>query len=118
MLVTSSRLGGSDTRPRQRPVKAYQDEETAIQPPVGGTKIAWGGPPVEVVDGRSRHPLVLAASGDGGLAAEVKRLISLGACRIETEAEGTVVLQDPDGNEFLVQGETEAPHATSGLGDA
>ncbi len=37
-----------------------QDEETAIQSPTGGTKITWGGPPVEPKTGKNRLHLDLA----------------------------------------------------------
>src|SRR6478672_8653016 len=38
-----------------------QDEETAIQSPAGGAKIAWGGPPVRPRSGRNRMHFHLAA---------------------------------------------------------
>ena len=56
-----------------------QDEETAIQSPHGGTKVSWGGPPVAPKEGRNRQRLDLAAPN---VAAEVKRLIALGATEI------------------------------------
>lgn len=79
-----------------------QDQETAIQSPVGGTKIAWGGPPVAPKLGKNRLHLDVAADGDQ--AAEVERLISLGATRVDI-GQGDVswvVMADPDGNEFCV----------------
>ena len=78
-----------------------QDEETAIQSPLGGTKVAWGGPPLapkETWNPRQRFDLTPAGDRD----AEVDRLISLGATRLEVAADGAVVLADPDGNEFRV----------------
>ncbi|MEU8230506.1 VOC family protein [Actinoplanes sp. NPDC048967] len=65
-----------------------QNEETAIQSPRGGTKIAWAGPPVppRSEPNRQRFELTAAATDD---------LISLGATRWENGA-----LADPDGNEF------------------
>ena len=39
----------------------------------------------------------------GDQRAEVDRLISLGATRLDVEADGAVVLADPDGNEFCVR---------------
>jgi Glyoxalase-like domain len=85
-----------------------QDEETAIQHPAGGTKIAWGGPPFDPKPGRNRLHFDLAAQGD--LGTEVDRLVSLGATQIE-DLQGhavhadlsRVVLADPDGNEFCVR---------------
>jgi hypothetical protein len=74
-----------------------QDEETAIQSPGGGTKAAWGGPPVAPKAARNRQRFDLARP-DG----EIERLVSLGATRLETGADGAVELADPDGNEFRV----------------
>lgn len=80
-----------------------QDEETAIQSPHGGTKVAWGGPPVAPKNGRNRQRFDLAPVGSDQQA-EVDRLVSLGATRIEAGADGTVLLADPDGNEFCLRG--------------
>ncbi|MFI7284681.1 VOC family protein [Micromonospora chersina] len=79
-----------------------QNEETAIQSPHGGTKVAWGGPPVAPKQGRNRQRFDLAPAG-GYQQAEVERLLSLGATRLEVGDDGTVVLADPDGNEFCVR---------------
>ncbi|MGH3432146.1 MAG: VOC family protein [Thermocrispum sp.] len=81
-----------------------QDEETAIQSPHGGSKIAWGGPPVRPSIGKNRLHLDLAPPVDGDQQAEVDRLVSLGATRIDI-GQGEVswvVMADPDGNEFCV----------------
>ncbi|AVT34156.1 bleomycin resistance protein [Plantactinospora sp. BC1] len=78
-----------------------QDQETAIQSPHGGTKVAWGGPPVAPRKGRNRQRFVLTPA-DGDQQSEVDRLVSLGATRLESGADGAVVLADPDGNEFCV----------------
>jgi predicted enzyme related to lactoylglutathione lyase len=74
-------------------------QETAVQSPRGGTKVAWGGMPVAPKHGRNRQrfDLVLA---DGDLAAEVDRLLALGATRLGSAGDGAVELADPDGNEF------------------
>jgi catechol 2,3-dioxygenase-like lactoylglutathione lyase family enzyme len=72
-----------------------QDEETAIQSPAGGTKVAWGGPPVDPQVARNRQRFELDA-------ADVDRLVTLGATRLEGDADGAVELADPDGNEFTV----------------
>jgi catechol 2,3-dioxygenase-like lactoylglutathione lyase family enzyme len=80
-----------------------QDQETAIQSPHGGTKVAWGGPPVAPKTGRNRQRFDLAPAG-GDRDAEVDRLVSLGATRLEVDADGAVLLADPDGNEFRVEG--------------
>ena len=75
-----------------------QDDETAVQSPLGGTKVSWGGPPVVPKDGRNRQRLDLAALD---LAAEVERLVVLGATKLGDRDSG-VELVDPDGNEFTL----------------
>ena len=80
-----------------------QGQETAIQSPHGGTKIAWGGPPVAPKVARNRQRFDLAPVG-GYQQATVDGLISLGATRLEVAEDGAVVLADPDGNEFCVRG--------------
>lgn len=78
-----------------------QDEETAIQSPRGGTKISWGGPPLNEKAGKNRWHLDLVAADQG---AEVARLEALGATRIDI-GQGDVswvVMADPDGNELCV----------------
>ncbi|MBQ1024980.1 VOC family protein [Micromonospora sp. C95] len=79
-----------------------QDQETAVQAPGGGTKVAWGGPPVAPRQGRSRQRFDLAPSAEGDQRSEVDRLVSLGATWIEAGEDGAVMLTDPDGNEFSV----------------
>jgi len=81
-----------------------QDQETAIQSPSGGSKIAWGGPPLMPRTGKDRLRFDLAPPVHGDQQAEVDRLVSLGATRIDI-GQGEVswvVLADPDGNEFCV----------------
>ena len=73
-----------------------QHEETAVQSPLGGTKISWGGPPVAPRHGRNRQRLDLVTAD---LGAEVDRLRSLGATWVTDLVDG-VELADPDGNEF------------------
>ena len=60
-----------------------QDEETAIRSPHGGPKITWGGPPVKPKPGKNRLHFDLAPPADGDQQAEVDRLVSLGATRID-----------------------------------
>jgi predicted enzyme related to lactoylglutathione lyase len=87
-----------------------QDEETAIQSPHGGPKIAWGGPPLMPRAERDRLHLDLAPQVPGDRRAEVDRLVSLGATRV-AGGQGDVdrvVLSDPDGNEFCVLTATDA----------
>ena len=78
-----------------------QSEETAIQSPNGGTKVAWGGPPLAPRTGSSRQRLQLVLVG-GDHQLEIDRLVSLGATPVEnlTLQRGFVALADPDGNEF------------------
>ncbi len=76
-----------------------QDEETAIQSPLGGSKISWGGPPYDPKTGKNKIHLDLL--GDEN---EVARLVGLGATPVDI-GQGEVdwtVLADPDGNEFCV----------------
>ena len=81
-----------------------QDEETAIQSPLGGSKIAWGGPPVAPKLGKGRIHLDLVPAGGATIEQEVARLTSLGATPADI-GQGNVawvVMADPDGNEFCV----------------
>ncbi len=78
-----------------------EDQETAVQSPNGGTKVAWGGPPVAPKHGRNRQRFDLTLA-DGDLAAEVDRLLALGATRLGSAGDGAVELADPDGNEFCL----------------
>jgi catechol 2,3-dioxygenase-like lactoylglutathione lyase family enzyme len=73
-----------------------QDEETAVQSPLGGTKLSWGGPPVAPKHGRNRQRLDLVTAD---LGRETDRLIALGATRLTDLVDG-FELADPDGNEF------------------
>ena len=76
-----------------------ENEQTAVQSPLGGTKIswdAWGGPEVEPKKGRNRQRFDLVTADP---ASEAERLISLGAIRLSDLPDG-VELADPDGNEF------------------
>jgi hypothetical protein len=81
-----------------------QDQETAIRSPHGGPKITWGGPPVNPKKGKNRLHFDLAPPAHGNQQAEVDRLVSLGATRLDVgEGEaGGVAMADPDGNEFCV----------------
>jgi len=78
-----------------------QDQETAIQSPHGGPKIAWAGPPVTPAKDRGGLHFDLTPPASSDVETEVERLVSLGATQIETDATGPwVVLADPDGNAF------------------
>jgi catechol 2,3-dioxygenase-like lactoylglutathione lyase family enzyme len=80
-----------------------QDEETAVRAPDGtGPFITWGPP---VVPKKTKNRLHLdVAPADGDQLAEVERLASLGASRVDIGQGdvGWVVMADPDGNEFCV----------------
>ena len=73
-------------------------DETAVQSPLGGTKVAWGGPSEAPRQGRSRQRFDLEATD---LPADVARLVALGASRLG-DRDGGVELGDPDGTEFFV----------------
>src|SRR6266511_513022 len=81
-----------------------QDEETAIRAPDGsGPFITWG-PPLAAKIGKNRLHLDIAPPDHIDQRAEVDRLVSLGANRIEI-GQGEVdwvVMADPDDNEFCV----------------
>jgi predicted enzyme related to lactoylglutathione lyase len=81
-----------------------QDQETAIRSPRGGPKITWSGPPLMSKTGKNRLHFDLAPPVHGDQQAEVDRLVSLGATRIDI-GQGEVswvVMADPDGHEFCV----------------
>jgi predicted enzyme related to lactoylglutathione lyase len=82
-----------------------QDEETAIRAPDGtGPLITWGGPPVAPKVGKNRLHLDIAPPEHVDQRAEVERLTSLGARRVDI-GQGDVhwvVMADPDDNEFCV----------------
>ena len=84
-----------------------QDEETAIRAPDGtGPFITWGGGPTDPKIGKNRLHLDIAPYQHIDQQAEVDRLVSLGATRIDI-GQGDVswvVMADPDGNEFCVLG--------------
>ncbi|GAA5113376.1 VOC family protein [Alloalcanivorax gelatiniphagus] len=81
------------------PLVHDEDGETAIQPPGGGPKIAWGGPPLDARHGRNRMHFELVADDLDG---EVERLVALGATLVRS-TEVDVELADPDGNELRVR---------------
>ena len=75
--------------------------ETAVQSPLGGTKVSWGGDPVSPRRERDRQRFHLVADD---LETEVARLVGLGATRLESVEGGAAALADPDGTEFAVTG--------------
>jgi catechol 2,3-dioxygenase-like lactoylglutathione lyase family enzyme len=87
-----------------------QDEETAIQSPYGGSKISWGGPPVNPKAPKNRLHFDLAPAAGSDAETEVERLIALGAKRLENGQEhgDGIALADPDGNEFCIVTATDS----------
>jgi catechol 2,3-dioxygenase-like lactoylglutathione lyase family enzyme len=83
------------------PLVWEHEQETAVQSPAGGTKVAWGGPPLLPRHGRNRQRFDLELV-DATLADELERLIGLGARVLHREGGGAVALADPDGNEFQI----------------
>jgi catechol 2,3-dioxygenase-like lactoylglutathione lyase family enzyme len=81
------------------------DDETAIRAPDGTRQfMTWGGPPLATKRGKNRLHLDVAPPPDGDQRAEVERLLSLGAKRVDI-GQGEVswvVMADPDDNEFCV----------------
>ncbi|KIF75849.1 glyoxalase/bleomycin resistance protein/dioxygenase [Streptomyces sp. 150FB] len=91
-----------------------QDQETAIRSPHGGPKITWGGPPLMPNPGKNRLRFDVAPPVGGDQRAEVDRLVSLGATRIDSDRDeagrdeagrddtGRIAMADPDGSVFSV----------------
>lgn len=86
------------------PLVWEQDEETAIQSPEGGAKIAWGGPPLSQRTGVNRMYLTIAPTAEGDVPSEVGRLLHLGATSLDPDGgdHSAFRLADPDGNEFCL----------------
>ena len=72
-----------------------EDEQTAVQSPLGGTKISWDAWSGRKY-GRNRQRFDLVTADPTG---EADRLVSLGATRLRDLSDG-VELADPDSNEF------------------
>ena len=87
------------------PIVYDQDGDTAIRAPDGrGPFVTFGPPTGAVKTGKNRLHLDIAPPAGGDQAAEVERLIALGARRIDI-GQGDVpwvVMADPEGNEFCV----------------
>jgi Glyoxalase-like domain len=84
------------------PLVWEEGEETAIQSPVGGTKIAWSGDPLEPRDPADRQYFFLTVPSRE-FDEEVGRLTSLGATVRNTVPTGEATMGDPDGNKFVVR---------------
>ena len=87
-----------------------QDEETAVRAPDGTGPSSRGGPPIPPAPARNRLRLEVEPATSGGAQAELDRLVSLGASRLDGGL-GRVdraLMADPDGNEFwLLSAPTE-----------
>ena len=87
------------------PMMYDQDGDTAIRAPDGrGPFVTFGPPTGAVKTGKNRLHLDIAPPADGDQAAEVERLVALGARPVDI-GQGDVswvVLADPEGNEFCV----------------
>ena len=76
-----------------------EGEETAVQSPLGGTKVSWGGESDLPREGHRRQRFHLVADD---VEAEADRLMGLGAAATGPGQEGVAVLDDPDGSPFEV----------------
>lgn len=87
------------------PIVYDQDGDSAIRAPDGrGPFVTFGPPTGAVKTGKNRLHLDIAPAADGDQAAEVERLVALGARRVDV-GQGDVswvVMADPEGNEFCV----------------
>jgi predicted enzyme related to lactoylglutathione lyase len=96
------------------PLVLDQGLQTAIRSPRGGPKISWDGAWSMPPTGNTRLHLDLALPVNGDQQAEVDRLVSLGATRMDI-GQGEVrcvVMADPDGREFRVLPRDSDSHAT------
>jgi Glyoxalase-like domain len=84
------------------PLVWEQNEETAVQPPQGGTKVSWSGDPADSRPGGDRQRFELVLTG-GDLEAEVDRLVELGARHVRATGPGVILMADPDGTEFRLR---------------
>jgi hypothetical protein len=81
------------------PLVLDKNEQTAVQSPLGGTKISWdswGGPPIQPKNARNRQRFDLVTADP---TSEAERLVSLGATRLADRAD-RVEMADPNSNEF------------------
>jgi hypothetical protein len=91
-----------------------ENEQTAVQSPLGGTKISWdtwASPEVQPKPGRNPQRFDLVTADP---ASEAERFISLGAIRLSDLPDG-VELVDPDGKEFGLHEESRGRHVESAL---
>lgn len=75
-----------------------ENEQIAVQSPLGGTKLSWDRWPVELEKERNRQRFDLVTAD---LTSDAERLVSPGATCVADLADG-IELADPDGNEFAL----------------
>jgi catechol 2,3-dioxygenase-like lactoylglutathione lyase family enzyme len=96
--------GGFWTAALGWPLVWDQDEETAVQSPLGGSKATWSGPPLfpKPPTGRNRLRFELAVDREASLDDEVARLLGFGAALADGPADrpDELTMTDPDDNEF------------------
>ena len=97
-----------------------QDQETAIRSPARRSEDHVGRSAVHAEDGEEPAALRPRSTCPGDHHAEVDRLVSLGATRIDIGQDevSSVALADPDGNEFCVLPRLATPHDGEALGPA
>ena len=81
------------------PLVLDENEQTAVQSPLGGTKISWdswGGPPIQPKNARNRQRFDLVTADP---TSEAERLVSLGATHLADRAD-RIEMADPNSNEF------------------
>ncbi|MBX3090899.1 MAG: VOC family protein [Cryobacterium sp.] len=86
----------------QWPLVWEEGEETAIQSPFGGTKLAWSGHPGAAEADTCRQFFELTTSRSQ-LDRETSRLLGLGAIYRGTGENGEEVFGDPDGTKFVLR---------------
>jgi hypothetical protein len=79
-----------------------RDEETAVQSPRGGTKVAWSGESASSQQDNDPQRFELVVAG-GDLEAEADRLAGLGARRVRAAGHGVILMADPDGIAFRLR---------------
>ncbi|MFC7619724.1 VOC family protein [Microlunatus sp. GCM10028923] len=88
------------------PLVLNDGDQTAVQSPLGGTKISWDAWGVQKVEAGSERTWQRFELVTADVAGESERLVSLGATRLSDSADG-VALADPDGYEFRLRPGTQ-----------
>lgn len=86
------------------PLVLDQDGQSAVQSPLGGTKLSWDSwdsPPAHLGRARNRQRFDVVADDP---ASEAERLVGLGATRRADRGDG-LEMADPKGNEFTLRPE-------------